>query len=134
MVGSSSQSFTQSQRSDKTPAIYKTLCSFLTAAFSSFIMSGKVLLILLGVFCLAIYETSASDADMDTPTNSTVTDPEDVEEAEVISEEGKNVFFISCRHAINRKSSRKEFIGDSLNSSAINQVCYLSQTLAMDHS
>ena len=97
-------------------------------------MSGKVLLILLGVFCLAIYETSASDADMDTPTNSTATDPEDVEEAEVISEEGKNVFFISCRHAINRKSSRNEFIGDSLNSSAIYQVCYLSQTLAMDHS
>ena len=65
-------------------------------------MSGKVLLILLGVFCLAIYETSASEADIDTPTNSTVTDPEDVEEAEVISEEGKKVF-LYFMHTCNLK-------------------------------
>ena len=65
-------------------------------------MSGKVLLILLGVFCLAIYETSASEADIDTPTNSTVTDPEDVEEAEVISEEGKNML-LCFMHTCNLK-------------------------------
>ena len=82
--------------------IYKTPHLFQTAAFSLFIMSGKVLLILLGVFCLAIYETSASDADIDTPTNSTVTDPEDVEEAEVISEEGKNML-LYLMHICNLK-------------------------------
>ena len=67
-------------------------------------MSGKVLLILLGVFCLAIYETSASEADTPTPTNSTVTDPEDVEEAEVISEEGKNVLLYLMHTCYLKKS------------------------------
>ena len=86
-------------------------------------MSGKVLLILLGVFCLAIYETSASDADIDTPTNSTTAAPEDEEEAEVISEEGKNVFFLFHAYMqLKEESGRKEFIGDSLNSSAIDKV------------
>ena len=34
---------------------------------------------------------------------------------------------------LKEKSGKKVFIGDSLNSSAIDKVLYLSQILAMDH-
>ena len=52
-------------------------------------MSGKVLLILLGVFCLAVYQTSAQDPSTPAPTP----EPEgDNDEAQIVGEEGRNIF------------------------------------------